>query len=114
VFARPGADRAPAKLARAKWSTQHGNGVAHHRQATYLVTGHVMGESRTPRQQHGEVANWRKASRCQGGECVEVLQYDDVVMVRESGHAGEVLRVAAGPWRDFTDAVRAGEFDHLD
>ena len=57
--------------------------------------------------------DWRKASRCQSGECVEVLQVDEAVLLRESAHPDAILRVAAASWRIFTDAIRAGEFDQL-
>jgi hypothetical protein len=59
----------------------------------------------------GAAGVWRKPSRCQGGECVEVLPLDEVVMLRDSAHPDAVVRVGAESWRMFTDAIRAGEFD---
>jgi Domain of unknown function (DUF397) len=30
--------------------------------------------------------NWRRASNCQTGECVEVARHGDVIVMRSSGH----------------------------
>jgi Domain of unknown function (DUF397) len=62
----------------------------------------------------GKARVWHRASKCQDGECVEVLALDEVVMLRDSARPEAVLSVAAASWSSFTDAVRAGEFDHLD
>jgi len=54
---------------------------------------------------------WRKPSRCQQGECVEVRQQAGIVMLRDSAHPDAVVRVSAESWRMFTDAIRAGELE---
>jgi hypothetical protein len=78
------------------------------------VTGPVMSESADWLSRSESGGSWRKPSRCQSGECVEVLPLDDVVMLRDSARPEAVLSVTAASWSSFTDAVRAGEFDHLD
>jgi hypothetical protein len=55
---------------------------------------------------------WRKASRCAGGECVEVAQGGGVIMVRDSTQPrGTVLRCAAAQWRSLVGSIKAGAFD---
>jgi hypothetical protein len=56
-------------------------------------------------------SEWRKASRCQAGECVEVFRTDDAVLVRASARPDHALKITTESWRAFTDAARAGEFD---
>ena len=57
---------------------------------------------------------WRKASFCASGECVEVSQQEDMIVLRDSKepHAS-VLRYTAEEWRSFVLGVKAGEFDDL-
>jgi len=59
----------------------------------------------------GESGIWRKPSRCQTGECVEVSQHESVVMLRDSMRPQAIISVTAASWQMFTDAIRAGEFD---
>jgi len=57
---------------------------------------------------------WRRASFCQGGECVEVSISAHIVKVRDSkdrSSGGPVLSYTTDEWRAFTQGVRAGEFD---
>jgi hypothetical protein len=60
----------------------------------------------------GDAGNtWRKASRCQSGECVEVFLADDAVLIRASARPDDALKITTGSWRAFADAAKAGEFD---
>ena len=56
-----------------------------------------------------EVASWRKSSRCNGGECVEVGQGGAVVAVRDTKNAGTgpVLTFTADSWQRFTASLKA-------
>jgi hypothetical protein len=60
-----------------------------------------------------QYTNWRKSSRSDGGNCVEVARADDgTVGVRDSKNlTGPVLEFDPAAWRSFTDDVRAGTFD---
>ena len=58
-----------------------------------------------------ERSQWRKASRCQQGECVEVFRTDEAVLMRASARPDDALTITAASWRAFTDAAKAGEFD---
>ena len=57
------------------------------------------------------VGVWRKPSRCDLGECVEVRQDGALVMMRESARPDAIIYIEAGSWHAFSDAIRAGEFD---
>ncbi len=53
--------------------------------------------------------NWRKSSYSgdNSGNCVEVADDDNRVMIRDSkNRAGVVLRFSAESWRHFADKVR--------
>jgi hypothetical protein len=52
---------------------------------------------------------WRKASFCASGECVEVAQRDDVIMLRDSTLPhGPMLSYAVSDWRRFVRTIKAG------
>ncbi len=70
-----------------------------------------MGESAIRKPDPSQAGTWRKPGRCQNGECVEVRQHADVVLVRDSAHPDAIVRISPGAWQMFTDAIRAGEFD---
>jgi len=65
-------------------------------------------------------AGWRKSSRSggNGGDCVEVAPIrgagqatKHVIAVRDSKDPhGPKLAFTQASWRDFTDAIKAGEF----
>jgi hypothetical protein len=58
------------------------------------------------------VANWRKSSRCDAGQCVEVARLDDNYALRNSTlPEGTVLTFNSTMWSGFLAAARAGEFD---
>jgi hypothetical protein len=55
---------------------------------------------------------WRKSTYSSNGSCVEVRQVDSAVEVRDTkDRSGPVLSIPAESWRDFVEAVRAGDFD---
>jgi hypothetical protein len=57
---------------------------------------------------------WRKASRSDEGNCVEVAEAHDgrTVAVRDSKDAdGPMLEFSRSGWQTFIDDVRNGEFD---
>ncbi|GAB3831925.1 DUF397 domain-containing protein [Dactylosporangium cerinum] len=57
--------------------------------------------------------NWRKSTRSDDGNCVEVAWADDgTIGLRDSKDtAGPVLEFGPLAWQTFTDNVRAGKFD---
>ena len=60
------------------------------------------------------VGPWRRASRCNGGNCVEVAFVGGGVAVRDSKlKDGPHLEYTRDEWRAFLDGVKAGEFDDL-
>jgi hypothetical protein len=57
---------------------------------------------------------WRTASRCAGGECIEVASRDGVMMLRDSTQPrGTVLRCTGAEWRSLVGSIKAGSFDGL-
>ena len=55
--------------------------------------------------------NWRKASYSSngGGNCVEVADHRDRVLVRDTqARSGPVLRFKLAAWREFAGQVKAG------
>jgi hypothetical protein len=54
---------------------------------------------------------YRKSSRCSGGNCVEVARDGDRYLIRDSKHPEVApLRFTADEWAAFTGAVQRGEF----
>ena len=59
-------------------------------------------------------SSWRTARLCTGGECVEVAQHGDMILLRDSVQPqGAVLSSAAEKWRSFVGDIKAGSFDGL-
>ena len=60
-------------------------------------------------------ANWRKASYCAGGECLEAAwQNTDVVLVRDSKQpAGRNLALTSAQWRGLLAGIKSGQYRHL-
>ena len=55
--------------------------------------------------------DWRRSSRCETGNCVEVAFLDGEYVLRDSKQPnGPCLRFQNLEWQAFVDAVRAGEF----
>lgn len=66
-----------------------------------------LGHAETQRE-----TSWRRSSRCDFGQCVEVAILDGVVAVRDSKDPdGGQLHLSPGAWTDFLRRVRSGEFD---
>lgn len=58
--------------------------------------------------------DWRKATFCQSGECVEVAQQNGMIVLRDSKRPGRrPQRYTTEEWDSFVRGVKAGEFDHL-
>jgi hypothetical protein len=55
-------------------------------------------------------SSWRRASLCTGGECIEVAQRDDAIILRDSTRPyGAVLSCASEEWRSFISDIKAGQ-----
>jgi hypothetical protein len=56
--------------------------------------------------------DWRRSSRCQQSNCVEVRFLDDAVHVRQSRDPdGRFLQFTAAEWSAFLAGAREREFD---
>jgi hypothetical protein len=56
-------------------------------------------------------AQWRKSSRCTGGQCVEVAKMAGEYLIRDSKDPeGTVLSFTEEEWAAFVEGVAAGEF----
>lgn len=57
---------------------------------------------------------FRTASFCAAGECVEIAQQDDRIILRDSTQPhGSLLRYGFGEWRNFVSGIKTGKFDDL-
>ncbi|HYN97772.1 MAG TPA: DUF397 domain-containing protein [Pilimelia sp.] len=56
---------------------------------------------------------WRRATRCDHANCVEIAEAQDYVHMRDSKASGSapVLTFTQAEWRSFIAATKAGEFD---
>jgi hypothetical protein len=54
---------------------------------------------------------FRRASECSYGDCVEAEVYPSMVRVRNSTRPGRIISFTAEEWRTFIAAVKKGEFD---
>jgi len=55
---------------------------------------------------------WRRASECLNGNCVEVGSENEEFLVRDTkDREGGTLRFTKGEWNAFVEGVKAGEFD---
>jgi predicted secreted Zn-dependent protease len=62
--------------------------------------------------QTGQPLTWRRSSRCDTGQCVEVAGSGSAVLMRDSKHPdGPVLVFSAEEWNAFVAGVRQGEYD---
>ncbi|GAB2935848.1 hypothetical protein GCM10027280_24730 [Micromonospora polyrhachis] len=55
------------------------------------------------------VGVWRKSSRCESQQCVEVARTVSGVAVRDSAAPVDHLEIAAPAWRNFLSAIRVGD-----
>ncbi|WP_328467934.1 DUF397 domain-containing protein [Actinoplanes sp. NBC_00393] len=57
-------------------------------------------------------SGWKKSSYSETGNCVEVLQLSDQVLVRDSKDpAGGIVAFSPTEWLTFLDDVKGGKFD---
>jgi hypothetical protein len=57
---------------------------------------------------------WRRASFCASGECIEVTQRDDMILLRDSAQpSGGKLRYPAATWESFVRTIKSGKLDSL-
>lgn len=56
-------------------------------------------------------AHYRRSSKCEAGNCVEVGKAHEDVHIRDSGAPEVVLQVPQEDFAGFLDAVKRGEFD---
>jgi hypothetical protein len=56
---------------------------------------------------------WRKSSYCAAGECIEIAQKNDVILMRSTLAPRAVVRFTAAEWRAFSQGLQAGEFRDL-
>jgi hypothetical protein len=54
---------------------------------------------------------WRKATNCASGACVEVAFTQSFVHVRDSNKPNMVLDFTYDEWEAFTEGAKLGEFD---
>jgi hypothetical protein len=55
---------------------------------------------------------WRRSSRCEAIECVEVRLGNDRIGVRDSA-SGQAIEVPQPAWRAFCAGIKAGDFRTL-
>ena len=51
-------------------------------------------------------APWLRSTRCESGDCVEVMLGADVVLMRNSNWAEDVLAFSPGQWAAFVASLR--------
>jgi hypothetical protein len=57
---------------------------------------------------------WRRSSRCDGGQCVEVAFTGALVAMRDGKNPADPhLSMEPHSWMAFVGAVRTGEFDRV-
>ncbi|PZF96407.1 DUF397 domain-containing protein [Micromonospora endophytica] len=56
--------------------------------------------------------NWKKSTRSNAGDCVEVATPPQAVMIRDSkDRQGPVLSFTADQWTGFVQRIKSGGFD---
>jgi hypothetical protein len=61
-----------------------------------------------------EEPQWRMASRCDGGHCVEIGVLNDTVLIRSSADQDSGrLTLSRGEWQEFVTGIKDGDFDGL-
>jgi Domain of unknown function (DUF397) len=59
-------------------------------------------------------STWRRTSFCGGGECVEVAQQGQMILIRDSKDPSLVpLQYTRAEFRAFAEGIKAGELDDL-
>jgi Domain of unknown function (DUF397) len=63
-------------------------------------------------QENSMSLEWRRSTRCDGGQCIEIAFSDATVKMRDSKDpAGSVLDFDRDSWSVFVGSVQAGDFD---
>ncbi len=58
--------------------------------------------------------SWRRAQRCNAGNCIEVAASGDAIIVRDSkSPQGPMLTYGRGQWENFVEGIKLGAFDRL-
>jgi hypothetical protein len=57
-----------------------------------------------------QLVAWRKSSFCQNGECAEISQQGEDIVLRSTRSPRDEVRLTAGEWRALVKGVQAGEF----
>jgi hypothetical protein len=77
---------------------------------------HLPWDRETVTEEHGMPSStdrpeWRRASSCSGGNCIEVAKDGDRVLIRNSRSAGSAgLSFSADEWNAFIEGVKKDEF----
>jgi len=57
---------------------------------------------------------WHTASRCEGGQCVQVGTLGDSVLIRNSADPdGTSVTLSQDEWREFLARAKGGDFDTI-
>ena len=57
---------------------------------------------------------WRRARRCDAGQCVEIGIFEGYILIRNSTDQDDVrLTMSRGEWQEFVAGVKDGDFDGL-
>jgi hypothetical protein len=57
---------------------------------------------------------WQTARRCDGGACVQVARYREMIVVGDTKNPdGPLLCYARDRWQEFLDNAKKGDFDTL-
>jgi hypothetical protein len=57
---------------------------------------------------------WRRSSFCASGDCLEVAEQDQMILIRDSKNPGQApLRYSRAELKAFAEAIKAGELDDL-
>ena len=53
---------------------------------------------------------WRRSSYCAAGECLEVTQKGDAVLLRSNRAPRTIIRLSKEEWQAFSSGLTAGDF----
>jgi hypothetical protein len=56
---------------------------------------------------------WRKSSFCAAGECAEIAEKDDMILMRSTLAPHVVLKYTVDEWRALRLGIQSGEFDDI-
>jgi hypothetical protein len=67
----------------------------------------------TPDLAPGPDIEWRSPRRCASGECLQVAQHKQEILLRSSAAPQMIIRLSPAEWETFRAAVISGDFDDL-